>query len=452
MKLLNIKVKTSEIPQNFESNGKIETFTLSKPFIWFLLILMSLNCSFFCISPNILIDCKTRIKFELRLSQQNYDLFHTFKNIGSLLGSIIFTLIIEKINHKKMIIGLLLLNCLCHFVFYLKLSSLGVLFFSRFISGFSTMFCLIYFPFWVDKFGINNWIIFMQALIQISKILGNFFTHILIILIGNNKWNYCFLVESILITFVTFIMYLIPNFYYDKNYIDIEQEKNNININNVINSHKILEKENIIKDIVLNIPLILLSLYRVSFIFINKALLYYFYARLETIAYTEEKYLFFYSFLSTMIFPSIIGIIFGSLFLYLKGGLNNKKILEYIFYLQFLACFLGFLSNKIESIHFYFIMLYLFNFFSYSSYIISIIASFNIMDKNIKGIGWGFASIIINLLAILPSFQGYLFIINYVGNTGIINVLMLIGMIGCICIMLGDFYMKFTKIRLYKGL
>jgi len=443
MKFLKIKVSSSEIHQNFDANGRLESLSLTKSIIWFLLILISLNSAFLFITPNILIDCKNQIKFELRLSPQTYDLFRSFHNFGSLLGSIIFILVIEKVNHKKIIFSFLLINCICHFAFYLKLSFI-VLLLSRFISGLVTMFCMTYFPFWVDKFGINNYIMFMQALIQISKILGNFIGHTIFIFLGSRKWNKCFLIESILVTITTFLMYLIPNSYYDKRYIDMEREnKININIEKV-------EKESILKDIFLNIPLILLSLYQSSTIFINRVLQHYFYARLETIIYSDEKYFLFYSFLSTMIFPSIIGIIFGILFFYLKGG-QNKQSFMYIFYFQFIACFFGFLSNKINSIHFYFIMLYLFNFFTYASIIISIIAAFAIMPKTFKGIGCGFISIIINLLSIVPSFQGYILINNYVGNSGVINALMLSGMIGCIEILIGEFYMRFNKVRLYKN-
>ena len=231
MKFLRVKVKSSNDMANpgSETNGRIETIVLFKSIIWLLLILISINHAFLSITPITMNRCKSRIKFELKLSYEAYDLLRSFNNLGSLLGAIIFTLIIEKINHKHTLISFLLINCICHFSFYLKLPFL-VLLISRFISGLVTSYCTIYFPFWVDKFGINNWIGFMQALVQISKIFGVSIGYSLFSILGNRNWNYFFLIESVLVTIVTFLMYLIPSDYYDKRYIDMERE-NKIDIN-----------------------------------------------------------------------------------------------------------------------------------------------------------------------------------------------------------------------------
>jgi hypothetical protein len=54
------------------------------------------------------------------------------------------------------------------------------------------------------------------------------------------------------------------------------------------------------------------------------------------------------------------------------------------------------------------------------------------------------------LIGKLPAFDGYKLIKSFVGEDGILNVLMLYGMIGCIELMIADFYMKIKKVKLYQ--
>ena len=144
---------------------------LSKKIIWILMILISLSHALIYISPGILSSCITQIKIELDLSDEEFGMFGTINGFGALIGSLVFTLIIEKVNHKVLITSALIVNCICHIAFYLKLSY-TLLLYSRFISGFNTIFCFTYYPQWVDKFGILHWVNFMQPSVQISTAFG----------------------------------------------------------------------------------------------------------------------------------------------------------------------------------------------------------------------------------------------------------------------------------------
>ena len=446
MKFFKVKVKSStEINiQSSEPSCRIESQTLSKPILWLLLILISMNSSFLFITKVILKNCQNQIKFELRLSIQTFDLFRSFNNLGSLLGAIIFSLVIEKVNHKKILISFLLINCLCHFSFYLKLPFI-VLLISRFFSGLFSTFCFIYFPFWVDKFGINNWIIFMQGLVQVSKIFGISLGYSINSIFGSRRWNFAFLLESILVTIVTFIMYLVPNDYYDKGYIDMERE-NKIDIN----VEEKIEKETMFKDIFLNVPFILLQLYRGKILFINQTVRYLFYNQIDSAVFINEKNLIYHSYIFNKIFSSFLGIVSGSLILIIIGTQYRKFSFLCIFYLQLIACFLFFLSNKYNSVVFFNIMICTYNYFNSACEIIALNISFLLMPKTLKATASGILSIIIITLGILPEFNGYKLIKNFVGESGIINVLMLYGMIGCFELMIADFYMKVNKNKLYQ--
>ena len=444
-----VSVKSSlEFSQN--NTDKSSYTLLSKKIIWFLMVLISLNHAFLYISPGMLSSCITQIKFELKLSDEAYGMFGTINGFGSLIGSIIFTLIIEKANHKKLIISVLLLNCFCHFTFYLKLSY-NILLYSRFLSGFATIFCFTYFPQWVDKFGILHWVNFMQTFVQISKTFGNILGYFIFYILGSRKWNYGFLIESILVTIVVFFMNLIPNDYYDKNYIDIEREKfYKLNSNN-FNRFESEEKETIIKDIICNIPYILLCLYKGNRFFIYVAIQFWFSNYLETTLLVHERHIIFFSYSITMIFASFIGNIFGGIVLNLIGGPNSRHSFIAMFVLQFISVIFGLLSNKINSIYYFDGMMSLYNFFNFASGMISINASFAIMPKTLKGTANGIFAVVLNLIAFLPAPYGYAFIKRMVGDGRyVIDILMYYGLFGCVELIIADLYMRINKIKLYK--
>ena len=429
-------------------NYKKNSILLTKKLIWILLVLISLNHAFLYISPGILSSCITQIKFELKLSDEAYGMFGTINGFGSLLGSIIFTLIIETVNHKTLIITVLIINCICHFAFYLKLSY-NILLFSRFLSGFVTIFCFTYFPMWVDKFGINNWVNCMQTTVQVSKTFGNILGYFIFYILGSRKWNYGFLIESILVTIFVFFMHLIPNDYYDKKYIDIERVKEiktNINIYSGTE-----EKETILKDIFCNIPYLLLGLYKGNRFFIYVAIQFWFSNYLQTTLLVKERQVIFFSYSLTMIFASFIGNIFGGLILNLIGGPNSKHSFIAMFILQLISVIFGFFSNKINSIFYFNSMMSLYNFFNFASGMITISAGFAIMPKTIKGIANGIFAVLLNLMAFLPAPYGYAYIKRIVGDGRyVINILMYYGMFGCLELLIADMYMRIKKVKLYR--
>lgn len=446
-----VQVKSSlDFNQTIDNNNdKSLQIVLSKKIIWILLILISLNHAFLYISPGMLSSCITQIKFELKLSDEKFGMFGTINGFGSLLGSIAFTLIIEKSNHKRLIIFVLFINCICHFAFYLKLSY-NILLFSRFLSGFVTIFCFTYFPMWVDKFGILNWVNFMQTVVQISKTFGNVLGYFIFFILGSRKWNYGFLIESILVTILIFFMHLIPNDYYDKKYIDLEREnKSNINIDNGIVMNE--EKETIMKDILCNIPYILLGLYKGNRFFIYVAIQFWFSNYLQTTLLVNERHVIFFSYSITMILASFIGNIFGGIILSLIGGPNSKHSFIAMCFLQAISVFFGLLSNKINSVYYFNGMMSLYNFFNFASGMISINAGFAIMPKSIKGIANGIFAVVLNLIAFLPAPYAYAYIKGIVGDGKyVINILMYYGIFGCIELIIADLYMRIKKVKLYK--
>ena len=123
---------------DIDSNKK-----LSEKIIWILMYILSIIHGLMEIVPGMLSSFITEIKYDFNLTDKEFGLFGTFSGFGSFLGSLVFTLIIERANHKYLILSLLLINCISHFSFYFKFKY-PFLLGSRFLCGFVCVFCFIF--------------------------------------------------------------------------------------------------------------------------------------------------------------------------------------------------------------------------------------------------------------------------------------------------------------------
>lgn len=419
---------------------------LSEEIIWLLMIVFSIIHGLMCISQGMLSSCVTDIKNEFNLSDEKYSIFGTINGFGSLVGSVIFTLVIEKVNHKYLISSMLIINCVCHFAFFNKLEY-PILLMSRFISGFASVFCYIYFPMWVDKFSMRKWVNFMQTTVQISNIIGHNFGYFIYLILGSKQWKYGFLTEIFTVNSFVFIMIIIPDKYYDRNYNNKELDDVVITESDEIEK----EKETLMKDIICNIPYILITLYRGNRLFIFVALDFWYSDYLQSSLMEKNPSNIFWSYSTTIVIGSLIGSLLGGIIINLIGGTNSKHSFVAMYILQFFSVFFGYLSTFTNSVKIFTILLSLYMILNSASGIISISASFAVMPKTLTGTATGIYSIIVNLIAFLPAPFVYAFIKTIFGNGGIImTVLMSYGVIGCLELFGADIYMRIKKIKIYK--
>ena len=97
-----------------------ETGRLSENVIWLLMYILSAIHGLMVIVPGMLSSCIVEMKEEFGLTDKQFGLFGSVNGFGSFIGSLAFTLVIEKINHKCLISTMLLINCACHFAFFSK--------------------------------------------------------------------------------------------------------------------------------------------------------------------------------------------------------------------------------------------------------------------------------------------------------------------------------------------
>ena len=454
----SVQVSVSEINQKHISNPK-----LSENIIWLLMYIISTIHGLMVIVPGMLSSCITEMKSEFNLNDKEFGMFGTVNGFGSLLGSLAFTLIIERINHKGLICTMLLINCLCHFAFFFKLEY-SLLLMSRFICGFVCVFCFIYFPMWVDKFGMKKWVNFMQTFVQVANTIGHIFGYFIFLLIGGTQWKYGFLIESLSISSLVFIMILIPFKYYDKNYINPETLNSNVSSINdnddtdkdkkqleQVHNNELQEKETIIKDIICNIPYILVTLYRGNRLFIWVAINFWYSDYLQNSLQEKNPRIIFWSYSTTMVIASLIGNILGGVVINKIGGTRSKHIYIAMGVLQFICVVFGLCAPFSTSVLIFTILMSIYILINSAAGILSISASFAVMPKTLTGTATGIYSLVVNLIAFLPAPYAYAFIKNLFDNGNyIMIVLMLYGLFGCFEIMAADIYMRIKKIKIYK--
>ena len=445
-----------------ETTPKVKT-KLSENVIWLLMYILSIIHGLMVIVPGMLSSCIVEMKEEFGLTDKQFGLFGSVNGFGSFIGSLAFTIVIEKISHKCLISTMLLINCICHFAFFFKLSY-PILLASRFICGFVCVFCFIYFPMWVEKFAMKKWVNFMQTFVQVSNTIGHIFGYFVYLILGGHNWKYGFLLESISISSCVFVMLVIPFKYYDKNYINPDYVKDANDVNPNDNSEdketkEIKEKrepqkeeeETIMKDIICNLPYVLISLYRGNRLFIFVAINFWYSDYLQNSLMEKNPNAIFWSYSITMVIASLIGNILGGVVINRIGGTKSKHSYVAMGVLQFLCVLFGLFAPFTNSVLIFTILMSMYILINSASGIITISASFAVMPKTLTGTATGFYSLLVNLIAFLPAPYAYAFIKSLVGEGSyIMVVLMLYGLFGCFEIMAADIYMRVKKIFIYK--
>lgn len=427
--------------------------SLSESVIWILMSIISLIHGLICISPGILSSYITELKKEFNLNDEKYGNLGTVYGLGSLIGSLTFAFVIRIINNKYLICGMIIINCFCNFIFFFTIN-FSILLFSRFISGFATVFCFIYFPIWVENFAMKKWVNFMQTTVQIANTIGNIIGYFIYFILGSNKWKDGFFIESFSVLFLVLIMIMIPDRYYNKkkklkNEVEISDsntmkiEKNTGLVNN--------SEENIRKEIIFNFPFIMIVLYRANRIFIFQALNFWFSDYLQNSLSEKNPKVIFWSYSITMVFSSLIGNILGGIVINKIGGTKSKFSFLAMAILQLLSVLFGIFSPLTNSVSFFTILMSMYILFNSASGIISISATFVVVSEILAGPANGVYSFVVNLIGFLPAPYFYAVMKKILKKEShIIILLMFYGFIGCFELIGADIYMRAKKIRLYS--
>ena len=176
---------------------------------------------------NILINCDhgaipagtKELKEAKQLSNMQLGSIGSLVYLGLVLGSISGGYIFSTYSSKWVVINALLASCV--FLYFFTVSKFWeAMALCRVGCGFFQVFCYIYFPIWVDQYGVNNtqtlWLTYLQLGVPIGTMLG-YLTEAFSIKYYNS-WQGAFYIQIICILASSVLLFITPDKFFSKNY------------------------------------------------------------------------------------------------------------------------------------------------------------------------------------------------------------------------------------------
>ena len=171
----------------------------------------------------------TEIKEKIKISNAQLGMIGSLLFLGLILGSLTGGYIFSKYSSKWIVILSLFVFCFFLYSFTI-LESYGGMYLCRVGCGFCEVFCLIYFPIWVDQYGVKGmktmWLTFLQMGVPLGWIIG------FLIEVGSIKyyksWEGGFFMQIILVCVCNGILFLTPDKFFERNYKHSESTQEEI--------------------------------------------------------------------------------------------------------------------------------------------------------------------------------------------------------------------------------
>ena len=114
------------------------------------------------------------VKNDLKIEDQEFGLFTSIVQIGRIVGTLSVMVFLNYFNRKYLIFFALILKSVT-FLIYNVIQDYYIIMAFRFLQGFSHVFTYVYFPTWVDQFGLQNYKTTMTSFIQTASPFGSVF-------------------------------------------------------------------------------------------------------------------------------------------------------------------------------------------------------------------------------------------------------------------------------------
>ena len=171
----------------------------------------------------------TEIKDKNKISNAELGMIGSLIYFGLILGSLSGGYFFSKYSSKWLVISSLFILAFFLYSFTLFESSNG-LYLCRVGCGFCEVFCCVYFPIWVDQYGVKGfkvlWITFLQLGVPIGTILGYLIEAMSIKYY--NSWEGGFFFQIILVCTLSAILFLTPDKFFERNYRHSESTQEEI--------------------------------------------------------------------------------------------------------------------------------------------------------------------------------------------------------------------------------
>ena len=465
---MNLKYKqqeeksSSNIKQNsINDNHEQSKIILSKKVRWIILVLLCILHSVVAITTGVFSSAVTQIKNDLSLDDQQFGIFGTISGLGSLFGSLLFTLLISIVNHKYFLILSVIFNCCGHALVYFG-SKYYLLILGRFISGVVCVHIFLYLPLWAAQFAIQEWKTFMMTSLQLSGTIGSIWGYLINIIIGPKQWKEGFMVEIKIELIVALLLFFIPNDYFKKNLFyfghnvpkkesinsstsptlksrknskayesifmaDYEQlDKSNEDNNNLSIEHtneSLISKNTFYNTVICNIILICLCLARNMQYFIDTAIMYWYTDYIETGLHSTNSKEIFISYTMSSTIASLIGVPFGGIMGSLTGGFDGKNSPLVILILNIISCSAIIAVPYAKNVTWFTIFISFCNLVMDGAISFEIGLTYSVIPKKFAGLSTGLIGLFFNLFAFFPSPYVYGVLKQNFGSTCAMSIL-----------------------------
>ena len=152
-----------------------------------------LNCS----DGGVVSARSNQIKKELNINDKSFGLYGSIVQIGRIIGTLSVMILLNLFDRKYLIFLALILKC-ATFLIYFVTNNYYIIMGFRFLQGFSHVFTYVYFPTWVDQFGLQNYKTIMTSFIQTASPFGSVFGFNATTFLGDYKYGFALLAFTIL--------------------------------------------------------------------------------------------------------------------------------------------------------------------------------------------------------------------------------------------------------------
>ena len=172
-------------------------------FVCFFIIHL-LNCS----DGGVVSARSNQIKEELQINDKSFGIYGSIVQIGRIIGTLSVMILLNLFDRKYLIFVALLLKCATFLIYFVTTNYFVIMAF-RFLQGFSHVFTYVYFPTWVDQFGLQNYKTIMTSFIQTASPFGSVFGFNVTTFLGDYKYGFALLAFTILP--LDFILLFMPD-------------------------------------------------------------------------------------------------------------------------------------------------------------------------------------------------------------------------------------------------
>ena len=410
--------------ENENQTMKLSQFTRLIIFTCFFVIHL-LNCS----DGGVVSARPNQIKEELHIEDRAFGIYGSVVQIGRIVGTFSVMVLLNFFNRKYLIFFALLLKCATILIYFVT-SNYPIIMIFRFLQGFSHVFTYVYFPTWVDQFGLQKYKTVMTSFIQTASPFGSVFGFNVTTFLNDFKYGFALLAFSILaLNFILLFMpdkYFSPKIFFKKKVPYENNGRESIYSLFEIDEEKMKQKqaEKNKKPEGASIWVQLLRPVFATIVLARTVLMFSFMGThywigdyFQNVLGQDGKFAkaTIYSLVSLL--GPFLGSMAGAAICECFGGYTKKHSSLLCFVFSILTGISAVFIPMVDSLTYFTALLFSFFFFANTMMPILIGISFNCVDKKIKGASYGVNSLMCTFLGNLPAPSVYGFINEKYKNT-----------------------------------